>query len=157
LVKDIGISLSPNKVVGGPAFATARHDDELQGYLSQSGVNWDRLDETARRPAEETWRGIYSGAFRGLTHLRRGAKAEHEYLREPCTNYLIVPFSGAVVGLPMHVLGRRLDAYECRGPLVPLGAFCDVEFFICPSDFAWTMIHTHEDHALGGPYFIRAE
>ena len=32
-----------------------------------------------------------------------------------------------------------------------------VEFFVCPIDFAWCMIHTHEDHAFGGPYFIRAE
>jgi hypothetical protein len=36
-------------------------------------------------------------------------------------------------------------------------AFCDVEFFVCPTDFAWAMIHTHEDHAFEGPYFIRAD
>jgi len=57
----------------------------------------------------------------------------------------------------MQVLGRQLDGYECHGPLVTLGAFHDVEFFVCPTDFAWTMIHTHEDYSLGGPYFIRVE
>jgi hypothetical protein len=129
----------------------------LQAYLSQSGVEWDRLDETARRAAEDTWRGVYGQAFRGRPRLRRGAKADHEYQREPCTHYLIVPFSAGVAELPVQVLGRRMDAYECRGPLVPFGAFCAVEFFVCPTDFAWAMIHTHEDHALGGPYFIRAE
>jgi hypothetical protein len=50
-----------------------------------------------------------------------------------------------------------LGAYECRGPLVPLGEFHQAEFFVGPPDFGWTMVHTHEDHDLGGPYFVRAE
>ena len=94
---------------------------------------------------------------RSRQRFRQGSKADFEYQKEACTHYLIVPFSAGVAGLPVHVLDRRLDAYECRGRLVPLGGFCDVEFFICPIDYAWAMIHTHEDHALGGPYFIRAE
>jgi hypothetical protein len=128
----------------------------------------------ARMEAEDTWRGIYGQAFvpplnvlkkrpkrwpprRSRRRFQQGSKADYEYQKEPCTHYLIVPFSAGVAGLPVHVLDQRLDAYECRGRLIPLGTFCDVEFFICPIDFAWAMIHTHEDHALGGPYFIRAE
>jgi hypothetical protein len=99
----------------------------LQAYLSQSGVQWDRLDETARLTAEQTWRAIYGSAFRGRPRLRRGARAEYEYQQEACRHYLIVPFSEGVAGLPVHVLGRRWDAYECCGPLVPLGAFHNVE------------------------------
>jgi hypothetical protein len=129
----------------------------LQDYLSQSGVQWNVLDETAHIEAEDTWRGIYGHAFQGRPRLRHGAKADYDYQSEPCNHYIIVPFSAGVAGLPVHVLGCGLSAYECRGPLVPMGAFCDVEFFVCPTDFAWAMIHTHEDHALGGPYFIRAE
>jgi len=141
---------------GGLAFAKTS-DDELQDYLGRSGVEWDRLDEPARLAAENSWRGVYAHAFRGRPRLRYGHKADFEYEREPCTHYLIVPFSAGVAGLPMGLLCRRIDAYECRGPLVPLGTFCEEEFFVCPTDFAWAMIHTHEDHALGGPYFIRAE
>jgi len=115
------------------------------------------LDETARLAAEDKWRRIYGQSFRGRPRLRHGAKADYEYQQEPCTHYLIVPFSSGIAGLPVHVLGQCMGAYECRGPLAALGAFCDVEFFVCPTDFSWTMIHTHEDHALGGPYFIRAE
>ncbi len=48
-------------------------------------------------------------------------------------------------------------AYECRGPLVPLGNFNSVELFVSPADLDWTMVYTHEDHAFGGPYFIKAE
>jgi hypothetical protein len=108
---------------GGVTLARAR-DDELQAYLSQSGVEWDRLDETARLAAEETWRGIYGQAFRGRPRLRHEAKADYDQ-HEPCTHYLIVPLSANVPGLPMDVRGRQMDAYECRGPLVPLGAFHD--------------------------------
>jgi hypothetical protein len=129
----------------------------LQAYLDQSGVEWDRLDETARLAAEQTWQSLYGHAFGSRTRFRHGAKAEYEYEKGPCTHYVIVPFSTRVAGLPVHPLGRRLDAYECSGALVPLGAFCDIEFLVCPTDFAWSMIHTHEDRAFGGPYFIRAE
>jgi hypothetical protein len=27
---------------------------------------------------------------------------------------------------------------------------------VCPADYSWSMIYTHEDYAHGGPYFIRA-
>jgi hypothetical protein len=140
--------------VSGRWKVTRRKATRDSGYQEADGVI---LDNAARLAAEETWRGVYGHAFHGRPRLRHGAKADYEYQQEPCTHYLIVPFSGGVAGLPVHVLGRQLDAYECRGPLVPLGAFCDVEFFVCPTDFAWAMIHTHEDHAWGGPYFIRAE
>jgi hypothetical protein len=132
-------------------------DDELQDHLRRAGIGWNLLPERAVIEAEEAWRLIYGQAFQGQPRLRHGAKADHEYLRQPCTHYLLVPFSAGVRELPVHVLGRLLGAYDCRGPLVPLGAFCDVEFFVSPTDFSWTMIHTHEDHALGGPYFIRSE
>jgi hypothetical protein len=129
----------------------------LQDYLNQSGVEWNRLDEAARLDAEERWRGIYGQAFQGRPRLRHGAKADYEYQSQACNHYLIVPFSTGVAGLPVHVYDLCLGAYECRGPLVPLGVFCNMEFFVCPTHFTWSMIHTHEDHALGGPYFIRAE
>ncbi len=126
----------------------------MQEYLGQSGVLWDQLDETARQAAEATWREFYGHVLQGWPRLRHGAKADQEFRQERCSHYLIVPFSVGVAGLPTHLRGRRLNAYECRGRLVPLGTFCEVEFFVSPTDFAWTMIHTHEDHAFGGPYFI---
>jgi hypothetical protein len=129
----------------------------LQDDLSRAGVEWDRLTEPARVEAEAAWRRVYGEAFRGRPRLRHGARADYEYSCQSCDHYLIVPFSASVPGLPVHVYRRAIGAYECRGPLIPLGAFCDAEFFICPPDLTWAMVHTHEDHALEGPYFIRAE
>jgi hypothetical protein len=129
----------------------------LQDDLSRAGVAWDRLPDTERIEAEAAWRRVYGQAFRGRPRLRHGAKAEHEYRSQACDHYLIVPFSSGVSGLPVHVHRRAISAYECRGPLIALGAFRDAEFSISPPGLTWTMIHTHEDHAFGGPYFIRAD
>ena len=68
-----------------------------------------------------------------------------------------VPFLSNVPGTPMHVRAPRLSAFDCEGPLLEFGRFSDIEFFVSPSDFAWTFVRTHEDFALGGPYFVRAE
>jgi hypothetical protein len=129
----------------------------LQDYLSRAGVEWRLLAEPERLGAQAAWRRVYGDAFRGRPRLRRGVKAEDEYQSQVCDHHLIVPLSASVPGLPMHTYRRPIDAYECRGPLVALGAFCDAEIFISPRDLAWSMIHTHEDHAWGGPYFIRAD
>lgn len=130
-------------------------DDNLQAYLTRSNVEWIGLDESAQFAAERQWRSIYVPCPR---RVRTWNKAEYDYLREPCTHFLIVPFTSDADGYVMHVYRRAIGAYECRGNLVPLGEFCDAEFFVCPLSFDWTMVHTHEDCGNGGyegPYFIR--
>lgn len=141
---------------GGSAFAKSL-DEALRDYLGRGGIDWDRLPDPGQVEAEAAWRRVYGRAFRGRPRLRHGARAEQEYRSQTCGHYLIVPFSAGVSGLPVHVYRRAIAAYECRGPLIALGAFCDAEFFISPPDLIWAMIHTHEDHAIGGPYFIRAD
>jgi hypothetical protein len=81
----------------------------------------------------------------------------HEFLGQPETAWLMIPFPSDVPGLPTDVLPPRLSAFECEGPLVELAEFHDVEFFISPADLRWTFVRTHEDYGLGGPYFVRAE
>lgn len=132
-------------------------DEAVQEYLSQAGIAWDPLAEVARGAIEAAWRRMYGQAFRGRPRLKHGARAEHEYLCQACDHFFIIPFSAGVAGLPLHVRNRTIAAYECRGPLIALGEFSDAEFFIAPPDLMWTMIHTHEDHAFGGPYFMRAD
>ena len=131
--------------------------DKLQEYLIGSGIEWNCLDEATHDAAESEWRSIYGIAFKGRSRLRKGAKAENECRQQSCMHFLIVPFSSNVEGISMDVLNQSIPAYECRGTLVPLGGFRDAEFFVSPPDFEWTMVHTHEDHALGGPYFIRRD
>jgi hypothetical protein len=130
---------------------------DLQNHLSQSGVTWSALSESKATEAEETWRGIYGRAFIKRPRCKQGNRAVFEYEKQSCDHYLIVPFSSNVDGLPVAIDFISIEAYECRGPLTNLGRFHNAEFFISPIDLSWTMIHDHEDHAHGGPYFIREE
>ena len=132
-------------------------DPELTDYLTRSGVEWTRLDELSAIEAERAWRQRYEAAFADRSRCKQGAKAEHAYGAAACDQYFVVPFSCDVAGLPVRVRARSLSAYRCRGSLVPLDEFHNSEFFVCPLDYTWTMVHTHEDHSFGGPYFIRAD
>ncbi|GEM_PF-1824709 len=139
--------------------ATIEHpwDDRLIEQLNAAGVRHQRLTREDHRRRESEWRKVYGHVFRsGLRH-RHGAKAVHEYLNTPATHWVLVPFLSNVPGTPMHVLAQRLSAFDCEGPLLELGEFSDIEFFVSPPDLAWTFVRTHEDFALGGPYFVRAE
>ncbi len=106
--------------------------------------------------AQVTWQRVYGHAFRGRPRLRRGVKAEHEYHSQACDHYLIVPLPSGVSELPTGAYRRTIGGYECQGPLVELGEFYDAEFLVGPPNMACSMVNTHEDHAFGGPYFIRA-
>jgi hypothetical protein len=125
--------------------------------LNAAGV-WHRcLTPDEHRHLDCEWRKVYGHVFRPGQRLRHGAKAVHEYLSESATRWMLVPFLANVPGTPTHVLARRLSAFDCEGPLVELAEFSDAVFFVSPADLAWTFVRTHEDFALGGPYFLRAE
>jgi hypothetical protein len=134
--------------------------EQLPQFLSESGVEWWALEFPMQFDIESDWRSIYSQAFEKSLRMRSGFKAEFDFSQENCNHYLIVPFTSDVPRTPMNVRGRGkrvIQGFECQGPLVPLGQFSNAEFFVAPSDFSWTMVHTHEDHEIGGPYFIRRE
>src|SRR5262245_44536973 len=126
-------------------------------HLNAASVRHERLTDEDHRLLEREWRNVYGYVFRPRVRHRHGAKAVYEYLNEPGKRWMLVPFLSNVPGAPMHVLAPRLSAFECEGPLLDLGEFSDIECFVAPPDFAWTFVRTHEDFALGGPYFVRAE
>ena len=132
-------------------------ESEFCEYLTDAGVRWSLLDSAAAINAEQRWRDVYAHAFVGRSRAKTGAKADNEFRMERRNAYLIVPFTSGVNGLPIHVLHRRLGAFECDGPVVDLSRFHNVELFVSPFDFDWTMVYTHEDHAFGGPYFHRRD
>lgn len=132
-------------------------DHKLFEYLKSNGVTTRDMDWQSTIETEQRWREVYGNAFTGRPRLREGVKAETEYSQTNCSRYYIIPFSANVDGTPIQVRGPRRAGFVCRGALVPLGLFHTTEFFISPLDLQWTMVHTHEDHAFGGPYFVRME
>lgn len=133
------------------------HDGELRSLLDAAGVSWRPLVEAERAEAEAQWRAVYGRAFRGRPRLRQGSRADYEYVHQPAGRWLVVPLTSGVEGTPVSPLGLSLAGYECDGPVVALGALCGSEFAVSPTDLSWAMLYTHEDHALGGPYFVRRE
>ena len=132
-------------------------DDELLAQLADSGVRARRLSAAEHRDHEAAWRRAYGWAFRNRLGHRDGERAVHEFLHQPEERWSLVPFLSDVPGTPVSVRGPAMSAFACDGPLVAMGAFGNVEFFVSPPDLSWTFVHTHEDFAPGGPFFVRAE
>ena len=127
--------------------------EELCKFLDSSGVVATELDRERSIGVEREWRAIFGNAFVGREPFRQGTKAEAEFQRIECSHFWIVTLSSKVAGTPIHPTGSGQFGIECRGGLLSLSRFHALEFFISPIDFAWTMVHTHEDHASGGPFF----
>lgn len=132
-------------------------DAELRELLDSAGVAWRLLTGEERAEAESQWRAVFGRAFRGRPRLRQGARADFECARQPAGRWLVVPLTSGVEGTSVSPPGPALGGYECEGPVVGLGLLCGAEFAVSPADLSWAMLYTHEDHALGGPYFVRRE
>lgn len=127
--------------------------EELYELLNGNGIDVMPLDRKRIQEVESNWRAVFGNAFEGKNPYRKGTKAESEFQHLECSHFLIITFSAKVAGTPIHPVASGHFGLECRGRLLSLSRFHAIEFFISPVDFAWTMVHTHEDHASGGPYF----
>ena len=129
--------------------------DPLERYLADHGVTFTAIPSARHIALEREWQSIYDNVWRlGMRH-KQGARALDEAARRRADTFLIVPFLGNHAG--PHALADRNPrpcAYECTGDLPDLSPFASLDFFVAPPDLRWTLLHTHEDHALGGPYFV---
>src|SRR5437016_11558508 len=101
-------------------------------HLTQAGIEWQPLERSDAHEVERVWRQIFASALNRRVRVREGSKADYAFSLEPCHHYLIVPFTSNVQGLPVSVMHRYapMEALECRGRLIPLGAFNEIEFFV---------------------------
>ena len=134
-------------------------DKQLEQFLTQCGLAWSLIPWERHISLTSEWANLY-GDVPQWQRRKQGAKAQFEYSNQLAKTILIVPFLGSVGG--MHSInkpGPRTAAYESHGngSLPDSSGFADLDFFIVPDDWNWTMVHTHEDYGLGGPYFIRKE
>lgn len=136
-----------------------KRSDELEEYLSLHGIKWSEVPLSRHRELENQWMRVYGDVWKMGMRNSREARAEAEYRKRSAAVFLIVPFLGDWAG--PHGLGKieRSIAYECRGagPLPRLLEFNSLDFFVSPPDLSWTIVHTHEDYSLGGPYFVDRE
>ncbi len=133
---------------------------KLEESLTDGGFafEWLSVDRSWSLAAE--WSRVFGTAWDTKCRMRRGHRALHAYAQQSAAVFRIVPLARHKGG-PPEICGRseRTQALECRGDgsLPDLSRFAVLEFFISPPEFTWTLVHTHEDYAYGGPYFVRRE
>ena len=72
-------------------------------------------------------------------------------------NLVLLFLSSRITAFPISENSRPCSAFTYSGPAIDLSSYNELEFAVFPETYAWTLIHTHEDFALGGPYFIHAD
>ena len=86
----------------------------------------------------------------------QGSKAVRQWLDTKDENLILLFLSSRIAAFPISHNNRPNTAFTYTGPAIDLSAFHQLEFAVFPNSYDWTLIHTHEDGAFGGPYFIRA-
>ena len=133
---------------------------KLEHFLTDNGFIVEWLSPEQTWALARDWQVVFGAAWEAECRMRTGYRAVHEYEQQSAGNFRIVPLSRHPGGPPEVSSHSHLKrGLECRGdaPLPNLSEFATLEFAVSPPDFAWTLVHTHEDHALGGPYFVRRE
>ncbi len=129
--------------------------EEVEAYLSENEVAWARLDRPDYIAARERWTSVFGTAFLPGMRYREGPKARHFFSQVKSREFLILYMANCHCP-PFGTTNRLLPwfGYKCAAEAVPeLSAFKCLEIAVVDVDFKWTMAHTHEDDAIGGPYF----
>lgn len=118
------------------------------------------LSEDEEAQARSIFDETFGTMFDPATSPAEGKRAEALYGRERPDAVLVLSqrrarFTPHMSASPVR-FAIRCDLHGGATP-PPLGRFCLLEPCVLAADFAWVLVHTHEDHALGGPYFVRAE
>ena len=117
------------------------------------------LTELSRRESfaiAQQWTSVFATQSDRL-HETRGSKAIAKWLSTNTNDLILLFLSARIIAFPISENNRPCTAHRYTGPIIDLSAYNELEFAVFPDSFEWTLVHTHEDHAFGGPYFIRNE
>jgi len=132
----------------------------IEQFLDERAISWKRLDVHGWGALWKRWLLIYGRMFEPGTRRKQGNKARHELGQLTADGFLILAIPDVRV-VPFAGNTRRGFAYECAfeepSPVLDLSQISGCDIVQCASDFAWTMVHTHEDDGWGGPFFSRSE
>lgn len=124
-------------------------------YLAEHDVSLSELPRRESFAITKRWTSIFGRFTDGSPHLH-SSKAVTEWLQTTETNLILLMLSSRIDAFPITTNHRSNSAYEFNGNAIDLSQFHDLEFAVFPVTYDWTLVHTHEDGAMGGPYFIRA-
>ncbi len=132
-----------------------RRTGQFFEFLAQKGISLVELSRTDSFKIQKRWTSIFA-RFKGSTRHCHGARAVAKFLDQTDGELILLFLSSRIQAFPLHANPRSCSAFEYAGPKVDLSEYHDLEFAVFPDTYAWSLVHTHEDFSLGGPYFIRS-
>ena len=136
--------------------------DEFISYMQQHDIAAAEISRQEKQQLQQQWRAIFAFNLRTQAGRRQssdrdwhvfstkqatyrdGVTAVNFYLRTKVPDFFIVPEDDALPGL------------RCTGDTPPDLSSLQLDLYISPPDFTWTMVFTHEQ-PWHGPYFARRE
>jgi hypothetical protein len=136
--------------------------DEFIGHVQQHGLAAAEISRQEKQQLQQQWRAVFAFSLRTYTGRRKssdrdwhvfstkqtvcrtGATAVSLYLQTKIPDFFIVPEDDALPGV------------RCTGDTPPDLSSLQLDLYISPPDFTWTMVFTREQ-PWHGPYFARRE
>jgi hypothetical protein len=130
--------------------------DDFRRYLADHGVTLTELPRKESFAITKRWTSVFAAQSENLVETQ-GWKAIDQWLTTTDDQLILLFLSSRITAFPISENSRPCTAHRYSGPIVDLSAYNQLEFAVFPETYEWTLIHTHEDGAFGGPYFIRIE
>ena len=133
--------------------------DELETFLVTQGIVCEQLGQEDWNVIVRQWLSVFGNAFGHRMWHRRykeGVKAQIGLSQVGKGDFLLFSI-GNSRQFPLWRTSEQRPhwGFRCKTSAVPgLDRFCNLDFVMVASDFSWTMVYTHEDFVLGGPYFM---
>jgi hypothetical protein len=136
--------------------------DEFIEHVQQLGIAAAEISRQEKQQLQQRWRAAFAFSLRTQMARRKsgdrnwhvfstkqavcreGAMAVSLYSRATVADFFIVPEDDALPGL------------RCTGENPPDLSVLQLDLYISPPDFTWTMVFTHEQPWYG-PYFARRD
>ncbi|TWU07792.1 hypothetical protein [Stieleria varia] len=128
--------------------------DDFRSYLMDNGVTLLELSRKESFAIAKRWTSVFAVRSSRLRETV-GLKAIDKWMCTTDDQLILLFLSARVTAFPISDNSRPCTANRYIGPIIDLSAYNELEFAVFPESYEWTLVHTHEDGALGGPYFIR--
>ena len=102
------------------------------------------------------WTSVFAAQSDNLRETQ-GLKAIDKWLKTTDDQLILLFLSAQITAFPISENSRPCTAHRYVGRIIDLSDYNQLEFAVFPETYEWTLIHTHEDGAFGGPYFISNE
>ena len=148
-VKNHRMQLWPLGMTGG---VTINLLEQFRRYLADHGVTLTELSRKESFAITKRWTSVFAARSDHLQETR-GLKAIDKWLSATDDQLILLFLSARITAFPISENSRPCTAHRYTGPIIDLSAFNQLEFAVFPETYKWTLVHTHEDGAFGGPYF----